>query len=164
MLRRESESEQIILQCDFGDLIFVSKGSHEYQSCAEFHAVQFRLLTCPIWSPDVGDMPSGSKESETGKSGRDRSYGNQVCLTPKQRFRGGKGGARPKTLQGYKYNPLGTPKGHLIQIHLREVGASPTLAAMASLHGCAMVEFKSQAPRFIGVCSHMMVISIQSIL
>jgi hypothetical protein len=56
----------------------------------------------------VGDMTLTKKGYETRKSGRDISYGNQVCLTPKQGTRGGKDRLRP---QGYKYNLIGAPNG-----------------------------------------------------
>jgi hypothetical protein len=60
------KSEQIIFQGRFGDLIFVSKESNEYQSWRKFRAIQPGHRICIIWSPDVGDMVPVRKACESG--------------------------------------------------------------------------------------------------
>jgi hypothetical protein len=61
---------QIIFQRRFGDLIFVSKESNEYQSWRKFCAIKLGHRICIIWSPNVGDMVPARKGSESGKFGR----------------------------------------------------------------------------------------------
>jgi hypothetical protein len=100
-----SKSEQIIFQCRFGDLIFISKEINEYQSWRKFCAIQPGHRICIIWCPDVGDMVPARKGCESGKSGRGWFYGNQVPFSPKEDLMQGKVEHAPRLPKGINTPP-----------------------------------------------------------
>jgi hypothetical protein len=146
----------------FGDLIFVSKKSNEYQSWRKFRSIQLGHRICIICSPDVGDMASARQGYKTGKSGRGWFYRNQVPFSPKEDLVQGKVEHAPRLPKGINTTPWAPKEGWSIHPSTgtwRNLGESdddrressklfrrwprPTLAAMAALHGWAMAEFQS---------------------
>jgi hypothetical protein len=105
------KSEQIIFQGRFGDLIFVSKESNEYQSWRKFRAIQPGHRIYIIWSLDVGYTVPARKGCESGKIWTRLILWKSSSLLSQGRSRAKQGGARPKAPQGHKYNPLGAQGG-----------------------------------------------------
>jgi hypothetical protein len=112
--------EQIIFQDRFGDLIFVFKESSEYQSWRKFRAIQPGHQMCIIWSPDVGDMVPARKGCESGKSGGDWFYGNQVPFSPKEDLVQGKVENAPRLPKGVNTTPWAPKEGWSIHPIIRE--------------------------------------------
>jgi hypothetical protein len=70
LLRSQSKTRTDYFHGQFGDLIFVSKESNEYQSWSKFRVIQPGHRICIIWYPDVGDMALARQGYKTKKSGR----------------------------------------------------------------------------------------------
>jgi hypothetical protein len=130
------KSEQIILQGRFGDLIFVSKESNKYQSWRKFRSIQLEHWICIIWSPDVGDIVPARKDCESGKSGRDWFYGNQVPFSPKEDLVQDKVEHAPRLPKGINTTPWAPKEGWSIHPFIgepptrrRSTGRKPIAAA-----------------------------------
>jgi hypothetical protein len=144
------------------------------------------------WTPNLHYLESEHSRYVAGKEGLRRirkiwmrlSLWKSSLFLSQGRFRARKGGARPKSLQVYKHNPLGAPRGGPIEIlspesrrkeiHRRKPTAAASLRGYLedglghpSRHGlparlCHGGIWESP-PTFVGVCTHTMVILMHSL-